>query len=465
MKHNLYHTLFLLAVIPLALATGCAKEEINLPEIDESRYQVPTSSDLEKLPVFSPESFRGNRLETPFEFTKEDELTLTFKSTRKGTSAALGSLTYDEQALSDYNQKNGTNYAAFPAEGVTILSQEEEGRATTTELSRRISLTHVEGLLAETVYVVPLTYKEEKGRTQFIPVFVRDLSGYPGANKSTGIKIFSCMEVNDTNPLNNLPFTLKNSGKQLIDVVILFSANINYNEATGRAYVYNNENVQALLDHREKYLKPLQDRGIKVVLGILGNHDRAGVANLGDEAAKDFAREVSALCDAYSLDGVFLDDEYSNYGAASDTPGFVYPSSAASSRLCYELKQAMPQKMVVAYVYGRMAPLISIEGKQPGEYIDYALHDYGRSEDLDRYYAGLPRKGWGLYSQEFSRGNYAYSGQLRQILQKGCGAHMIFAMDPNRHNAGRQIMAMRDIARYLFNDELVYDGTRYPKDW
>ncbi len=464
MKHNLYYTLSLLALIPLALTTGCAREEINLPAIDESRYQVPTSSDLEKLPTYSPEPFRGNRPETPLELSQKSELTLTFKTTQQGTTATLGSLTYDAQALSDYNQKHGTDYAAFPSEGVTILASEGT-RATEAELSHHVNLTHVEGLLVETIYVVPLTYKEQKGQTQFIPVFVRDLSGYPGTNKPTGVKIFSCMEVNDTNPLNNLPFTLKHSGKQLIDVVILFSANINYNEATGRAYVYNNENVQALLDHREKYLKPLQDRGIKVVLGILGNHDRAGVANLGDEAAKDFAREVSALCDAYSLDGVFLDDEYSNYGAATNTPGFVYPSSAAASRLCYELKQAMPKKMVVAYVYGRMAPLISIDGKQPGEYIDYALHDYKRGADLDSYYPGLSRKGWGLYSQEFNRGYYVSSGELRQILQKGCGAHMIFAMDPNRYNAGRQIMAMRDIARYLFNDELVYDGTRYKKDW
>lgn len=48
------------------------------------------------------------------------------------------------------------------------------------------------------------------------------------------IKLFSFTEVNDTNPLNNLNFTLKNSGKPLVDMVVLFSANINYDAATDK---------------------------------------------------------------------------------------------------------------------------------------------------------------------------------------------------------------------------------------
>ena len=45
------------------------------------------------------------------------------------------------------------------------------------------------------------------------------------------------MEVNDANPLNNLSFTLKSNGKPLVDALIIFSANINYNVET-RACLY-----------------------------------------------------------------------------------------------------------------------------------------------------------------------------------------------------------------------------------
>ena len=78
------------------------------------------------------------------------------------------------------------------------------------------------------------------------------------------------MEVNDANPLHNLCYTLKESKKYVFDQVILFSGNINYNAEIGEVYNYNNENVQHLLDYKEKYLKPLQEKGMKVILGILG---------------------------------------------------------------------------------------------------------------------------------------------------------------------------------------------------
>lgn len=272
------------------------------------------------------------------------------------------------------------------------------------------------------------------------------------------------MEVNDTNPLNNLCFRLKNSGKYLVDMVILFSANINYNNETGKVYVYNNPNVQHLLNNREKYLQPLQDAGMKVVLGILGNHDRAGVANLADETARAYAQELKSVCEAYNLDGVFFDDEYTAeiYPAP---PGFVGSSSAAASRLCYETKKAMPDKLVTVYVYSSTSRLPEIDGVESGKFVDYGIHDYGRGYDLSSNYPGMPKNRMALYSQEFNRGYWASESSLQDLRARN-GAHMIFAMDPNRSNFTRgQIPAMQQIAVHLFDDELVYDGKPYKKDW
>ncbi len=274
------------------------------------------------------------------------------------------------------------------------------------------------------------------------------------------------MEVNDTNPLNNLSFTLKKSGKYLIDAVILFSANINYNAETGRVYVYCNPNVQHLLDNREKYLKPLQDRGMKVLLGILGNHDRAAIDNLSDETARLFALDCKGMVDAYQLDGVFLDDEYS--ATISPAPaGFVEPSRDAASRLCYELDRAMPDKLVTVYVLGGTYMLNEVDGKLPGEFIDYALHDYRQGSDLTKHYPGLPKSGMGMWSQEFNRARWADLSDLKDMRSKGYGAHMIFAMDPNRGttNVNRQMTALQNCASAFYDDEMVFDGIKYPKDW
>ena len=59
----------------------------------------------------------------------------------------------------------------------------------------------------------------------------------------------------------------------------LFAANINWNAETGRVYVYTTE-CSISLDNNEQYLQPLRKRGIKVLLGVLGNHDEAGVCQL-----------------------------------------------------------------------------------------------------------------------------------------------------------------------------------------
>ena len=274
------------------------------------------------------------------------------------------------------------------------------------------------------------------------------------------------MEVNDANPLNNLSFTLKSNGKPLVDALIIFSANINYNVETGRVYIFNNENVQALLDNREHYLKPLQDRGIKVILGLLGNHDRSGVANMSKETAQVFAQEVKAMCDAYKLDGIFIDDEYSAYETSNITPGFVYPSREAAARLCYEVKKAQPERWVVVYAYNITYYLPAIDGMQSGEFVDYALHDYGGSADLSSAFPGMPKSNMGLYSQEFGKGSTASESDLRSMREKGYLSNMIFAMDPYHANFGWiQIPAMERMARAFYDDELVFDGIKYPKDW
>lgn len=280
------------------------------------------------------------------------------------------------------------------------------------------------------------------------------------------IKLFSFTEVNDTNPLNNLNFTLKNSGKPLIDMVVLFSANINYNEAGDSVYVHNNENVQHLLTNRAKYLKPLQDKGIKVILSILGNWDRSGISNLSTTRAKAFAQSLKKTCDMYNLDGVFFDDEYSQY-QTPPPPGFVTPSNDAAARLAYETKQAMPNKLVTVYVYSRTSSFPNaVDGINAGKYVDYAIHDYFGSYDLSTNYPGLSKSGMIMSSQEFNRGYFASADMLRNIVTQGYGGHMIFAMDPYRNNfTTGQLPALKLIAKELYGDELVYSNTPYSKDW
>lgn len=468
MKYNKIVKINMLAV--MFASVGCVftscEENIEVGRIDESSYSA-TDNVLGYLT-----DTNGKRSISNVEFRSSGTTELLLNTSKLSNQDCSAQVVYDKAVLDAYNTKNDSKYEALP-EGSVKISDEgvfSLAKGVTSSNKLKVSYTTAQGLSSEKSYVIPLKVKTKSGDLKLSEeestylIFVKDMTGIPDCNKASGIKIISCMEINDTNPLNNLCFTLKSSGKPLVDILILFSANINYNAETGRVYIYNNENVQHLLDFRAKYLKPLQDRGMKVVLGILGNHDRSGVANLADNTAKAFAQELKAMCDAYHLDGVFFDDEYSNYQNPAPA-GFVDPSSEAASRLCYEVKQAMPERLVCAYAFGSTSSLPAIEGKTSGTFVDYGIHDYGGSSDLSSNYPGMPKSGMAISSQEFNRGYFASDNALKSLRAKGYGAHMIFAMDPFRQNKNSQIGAMQRIAKNLFDDDLVYDGKPFKKDW
>lgn len=454
-----------------SLLTACS-EDITVGTLDENRYSTGDGSVMGYI-----SDNNGKRMFSNVEFRDAGDMYLQLKTTAKLASEATVAVSYDETILTEYNNTYGTTYEVFPqakvilADGGTIsLNKGSEQSA-----AMKISYTSDGSLSPEKSYVIPLRMKVTSGdfklaeADQTRMIFIKDLTGIPDCTKyvdgAPGVKVFSCMEVNDTNPLNNLSFTLASNGKPLVDALIIFSANINYNEETGRVYIFNNENVKAILDNREKYLKPLQDRGIKIILGLLGNHDRSGIANMSKETAQEFAKEVKAMCDAYQLDGIFVDDEYSNYEYSNITPGFVYPGKEPAARLCYEVKKIQPERWVVAYAYSTTYGLPAIDGMNSGEFVDYALHDYGGSSDLTSYFPGMPKSNMGLYSQEFSQGRTASESNLKRMRDNGYLSHMIFAMDPNRSNFALQYLAMQRMARAFYDDELVFDGIKYPKDW
>lgn len=475
MKYNNFiKAILFVAVLVLAggLFTAC-KDDLNIHEIDESKYE--TNKDALGQIVSSD----GKRFSTVSELREQGTTELFLGLNKEAGEAVSATFKFDQTVLDAYNKANGTSFELFPE---TLVTFDNGGAVELAAGSKKSSAANVtfkasSALKEDVTYAIPVKASITKGKLELSAqasdylILVKDMSRIPSAAKESGIRIISCMEVNDTNPLNNLNFTLKKSGKPLIDVVILFSGNINYNAETGKVYNHNNPNVTHLLDNREKYLKPLQDRGIKVVLGILGNHDRAGVTNLSDATAREFAQELKSVCDAYNLDGIFFDDEYSNEITPAP-PGFVDRSPEAASRLHYETFKAMPDKIVSTYAYSGTSTLYAVDGVLPGEYLSYGIHDYGKYWDLGQSswgrpnYEGMPRANQAQRSQEYAQSSIIWDGSTLDNLRKeGYGAHMIFAMDPNRWNYSTQKYSMQLLAKHFFDDELVVDTDFYKKDW
>ncbi|WP_284756629.1 endo-beta-N-acetylglucosaminidase H [Curtobacterium sp. ME-Dv--P-122a] len=194
--------------------------------------------------------------------------------------------------------------------------------------------------------------------------------GHHAAPTKSGPTSIAYVEVNNDELANVGRYTLEN-GANAFDVAIIFAANINYED--GKAVLYNNENVQRTLDQAATQIRPLQAKGIKVTLSVLGNHQGAGLANFPTRAAaRDFAAQVSATVRKYGLDGVDLDDEYSDYGV-NGTP---QPNQQSIGWLISALRADMPGKIISFYDIGPSSDALKTASPSIGGKLDYAWNPY-----------------------------------------------------------------------------------------
>jgi len=479
-KHKMiFRTLLMVAVT--ATMTACDNDDLYLGAADTEVLGGGTGN------VVYVTDAQGNSEFSFVDFSNSYNLELFARTSQPASGNCTVTFSYDTKVLADYNAGQETEVAAFPQAKVALSNSGSVTIASGKIQSDALTVTMTsDGTLDPTAtYAIPfkvtVTNGALKGNENSYIVLVRDCTAFPGTDKTyngqPGMKIIGVLEVNDVNPLNVMGFTLKESGKQFFDMVVLFSANINFNSQTGRVYLSRNENVQALLDNRAKYLKPLQERGIKVILGILGNHDVSGISTLSDVVAKDFAQEVKQVCDAYELDGVFLDDEYTDYNEAASGkyPGFVATSAKAASRLAYEIRKAQPSKLILSYRYQALYSAVAVDGMQPEDIFDYVLNDYWVTSNPTTTYPGLRQDQAGTGSWNCSdwsqcipaNSNWTKRFSLTGMREDGYGALMIFnfTCNPDFWMTGYIVNDMNKVAQDFWNGELDYDGSWYPKDY
>ena len=336
-----------------------------------------------------------------------------------------------------------------------------------------VRLEAFDGFSAGTDYLLPLRVEvETEGIT--LPeascrmVYrVRDGRLNLSADKgSDAVKNIVFFELGDANPLNALEFRLQESGRLFFDYVVLFAGNINYDPAENRVFFSRNREVQFLLDNNEAYLQPLRACGIKVIMGVLGNHDDSGLGQLSDPAARDFAAELAAYCRTYDLDGVCFDDEYSNTNPDTTNPLFTRPSMAAAARLLYETKKAMPEKTVMVYYLGNITPsLPAVDGLDPGYFVDIAVADYSTIAPAATPLKGMPLKNCSGASIELNllRGDWT-TATARKQKAAGYGHYMFFSLNPNNYAMRGQVTMVRNVAAGLYDETLDQVTHYYEKE-
>lgn len=425
---------------------------------------------------------KTNTISTIVELHKETYTT----SVKMGLSKTPSSTTsakvkIDASYLDSYNKLHATDFELYPE---NLVAFDNEGKLTVNAATKsaevNMTIQASTELQEDKTYAIPVAISEPSSdlvvndeNAKHCIYLVKDMrkagDTYKGDDVVQGYLFF---EVNDVNPLNAFSFKLEN-GKLLWDVVVLFAANINYDAEAGRPRIQCNPNVQFLLDNNEKFLQPLRKRGTKVLLSILGNWDMTGVAQLSEQGAKDFAREVAQYCKAYNLDGVNYDDEYSNEPDL-DNPALTDPGYAAAARLCYESKQAMPDKLVTVFSYGYMdigGFPTSFDGKNIKEWIDIAVPNYGGSTSPS---GNMTYKQCAGLAMEFNGSwDRLDANTANNLKNGGYGWFMGFAANPKKYSSifdclrgGGNILYGSEVAApsvfYKKNDPTPY---KYPDDY
>lgn len=271
----------------------------------------------------------------------------------------------------------------------------------------------------------------------------------PITKSASSIKNLVYIEVNDVNPLNAGSYTC--AGKAYFDYAIIFAANIR--GVNSKATLYNNPNVQTVLSNKAKYIKPLQDKGIKVLLSILGDHTGLGVANMTDAQIEDFATDVANAVKTYELDGVDFDDEWAEYGKN----GYPNYSTGSFPKLVKKLKEKMgADKTITIFAYGNnVAELSSVK-----DYIDYGMYPYFGGYGIPQM--GLPNSKWAAYAINLNTLNdpSTVSRYAASTLRDGMGGICYYDLRTTDVSG-----ILKYISQVCFGCIVSYDGQSYAKDW
>ncbi len=278
------------------------------------------------------------------------------------------------------------------------------------------------------------------------------------------LKMVAYVETNDYDIRNMGQFILKDTKEPIFDMVVLFAANMNYDRKKDKRYIFFNDKLQPIIKNPEIYIKPLTDRGIKVIIDILPNHQGVGYHNFQNyEEALEFAKEAKMWTDKLGIDGWDIDEEYAEYNKLPE-----YPYTRASA-LWYikAMKEVMPDKLLTCYDYNNplSAGQTDSDGKTPKDYLDFIVSDYWVQGANS---LGMSPKKYAAYSVEANRvGTHVAERSAKYNLDSGNGGMMIFAIKGPEIANGKTAKDLSKATKLFYGQECIFSGKYHkgPKDY
>ena len=382
----------------------------------------------------------------------------------------------DPEVLNAYNILNGTSYTMYPADKLLFENNGVVTIQTGEKKSESIELNIQPAGAIGTTYAVAISAiaNDTTGdhlNNQAYVYLVKPSAVVASIHQDRKVKNLCYVEVNRESMLNVGEYTMKADKTPFFDIASVFAANIRLDEED-KPYVSCNEQTQYVLDNIDKTVRPLQDKGIKVHLSILGDHTAAGMRSLTRESSRVFAKELKKYMDIYGFDGIDFDDEYSTYVTDQKVEPYI-PSPAVAptieectqqryTDLIYECRQMMPGKTMGIYWYtGYDYPVGATEGKTADELIDYSIYGWYRKwRAIGADTVSVAKQCPYAIDLSLIRGEVKVEDTyLKNVKEDGWGYFAIYDLN-NERSYEKEFTS---IATILYNDVVEWSGKSYER--
>ena len=190
------------------------------------------------------------------------------------------------------------------------------------------------------------------------------------------------------------------------NIIVLRIAQVDYDDAMHRVLFAPTSDLFYTLEHSDKYIAQMKDKGRKICVCIEGAGKGIGFCNMTDAQIADFVSQVKVFVETYDLDGINLWDRGAGYGKE----GMPAKNTTSYPKLIKAMREALGKDRLLTvvdyeepteYFYDTSAT----GGIAVGDYIDYAWHGYV-SEDEPVVFCN-PYNSNTLYVQRVQRKPFA----------------------------------------------------------
>lgn len=396
-----YFALFLL----LVAITGCTAEDIT-----QAGGTLPDEKPMNNVGgILRSERTLLNLIDIDlYEEDMESTEYINYTLTKPATSAVTLKATVNEELATAYNEKYNLESKIFPATNVRFESDGTltiaAGKQTSAPIKASISTA---GLEVGTLYILALTiekaaanveaqaekqalyyriYIEKKatviepnpGVPEDIPEILPNVNSVFYVNTETYQPYIANGYGITAQPPRPQPRKLYSMG----NIINLKRATINYDAASQRVTFALGTDLAYVLEHSNKYLRPIQVHDRKICICIENGGQGIGFCNMNTTQITDFVRQVKAVIERYDLDGINLWDEDSKYSKA----GMPELNTTSYPMLIKKLREALPGKLLTLVDKGDATEYFydadKCGGIEVGKYIDYAWHGYVSPKEI-----------------------------------------------------------------------------------